>query len=159
MALSEFYESTIIEVRADFGFGSFDCDPREITATLGIDPDEVRYKGQERTTRTGHVIKSPMNSWSLSSRSKSKDINAHLRELFSRLEGVEGLFSPRWGEASFGVLWKGSYLYAGNGPFYEPDVVAGIARFGAALSQDIYQVDQDDSEIENKSGFRRIPRE
>jgi hypothetical protein len=42
-------------------------------------------------------------------------------------------------------LWEGNYLYAGSGPFYEADVIAGIATLGADLWQDIYQIDEDDA--------------
>jgi hypothetical protein len=92
------------------------------------------------------------------SASNSKDINDHLRQLLVRLGAAKAPFDPEWGEPQFGILWKGNYLYAGSGPFYEPDVIAGVAGLGAALYQDIYQVDQDDSEVENKSEVRRIPR-
>jgi len=55
------------------------------------------------------------------------------------------------------VLWKGNYLYAGSGPFYETDVLKGIACFDAELYHDIYQIDQSEGEIENRSEFKRIP--
>ncbi len=56
------------------------------------------------------------------------------------------------------MLWKGNYLYAGSGPFYESDVLKGIARFDSDLYQDIYQIDQSEDEIANKSEFKRIPK-
>jgi len=49
-------------------------------------------------------------------------------------------------------------LYAGSGPFYESDVLKGIACFDAELYHDIYQIDQREGEIENRSEFKRIPK-
>ena len=156
MSLSEFHASTIVKVEASFGFAEFACMPDEITDRLGITPDGVRTKGEPHPTPLNPEQRVPFSSWHIESSSSSKDINDHLRQLLARLGAAKGPFDPKWGEPSFGVLWKGNYLYAGSGPFYEPDVIAGVAALGAALYQDIYQVDQDDSEIENKSEFRRI---
>ena len=143
MSISEFHASTILEVGASFGYSNCSCDPDEITSHLGIKPDEIRVQGTPRTTKAGITITTPLNSWYISSTSESKDINEHIRNLLLRLEGRNALPLPDWGEPSFGILWKGDYLYAGSGPFYEPDVMAGIASYGATLYQDIYQVDQE----------------
>jgi hypothetical protein len=142
MAISDFHASTIVEVRAYFGFDEFACDPDEITSALGIAPDEVRRKGEIRKLRGGREVRCPSNDWSIQSRSGSKDVNEHIRELFARLSGVSGRIRPEFGTPSFSVLWKGNYLYAGSGPFYEADVIAGIAALGAMLWQDIYQIDE-----------------
>lgn len=159
MALSEFYESTIIKVEANFGFSNFTCTPDEITVRVGIEPDETRTKGDQKSILDGRrTIVVPFSSWSILSRCTSKDVNDHLRELLARLKVAKCPFDPAWGEPSFGILWKGNYLYAGSGPFYEADVLAGIAELGASLYQDIYQVDQDDEEVANDSEFRRIPK-
>jgi hypothetical protein len=153
--LSEFYEATILKVRAGFGFSDFACDPGEITEALGLEPDTLSRKGEEFLLPTGKTGVRPFNSWGITSRSESKDVNVHLRDLLNRLEGKEGTLQAEFGTPSFGVTWKGNYLYAGSGPFYEADVLMGIARFGAELWQDIYQVDQED---EVGSGrFQRIP--
>ena len=69
-----------------------------------------------------------------------------------------GEIGTDWGERSFNVLWKGNYLYAGSGPFYEADVVAEVAELDAAIWQGIYQVDQADEELETESEFKRIPK-
>ena len=156
MALSEFHESTILKTDAAFGFDNFACSPEDITERLGLNPDETRTKGEFRTRRDGSRLVVPFSTWSIASNSMSKDINEHLRELLARLRVAKLPFSPDWGEASFGVLWKSNYLYAGTGPFYEPDVLCGIAALGAALYQDIYQVDEELDEA--KSGIHRVPK-
>ena len=158
MAQSEFYESTIIEVEATFGFDSFSCSPDEITRNFGIEPDDVRVKGDTRTVAGGRrTITVPFSSWSIASRCDSKDVNEHLRELLSRLVPARRPIHPSWGEPSFGVLWKGNYLYAGSGPFYEPDVIAGICAWEASLYQDIYQIDQEDRDpVFDENGVRSI---
>jgi hypothetical protein len=143
MAISDFHASTIVKVRAYFGFDSFECDPDAITRFTGIQPDEVGRKGAVKAVRAGREIRWPFNSWSLGSRRESKDVNEHLRELIERLAQVAGSFPAEFGEPSFSVLWKGNYLYAGSGPFFEPDVIAGIARLKASLHQDIYQLDEE----------------
>jgi hypothetical protein len=156
MAISDFYASTIIEVRAYFGFDHFDCDPLDISSALQIEAGEIRRIGEKRCLPNGHEMKNPFNSWSIESEGLSKDINDHLRQLLSRLIGKNKLLEERFGKPSFSVLWKGSYLYAGSGPFYESDVLSGIAVFGANLWQDIYQIDQPDKEIDNNSECTKL---
>jgi len=140
IGLSDFYASTIVKVRADFGFSQFAVDPSEITSVLGIPPSDLRRKGEERII-AGKPFIVPFNNWLISSSSESKDINVHLRELLDQVLPISERFRPDWNTPSFSVLWKGTYLYAGSGPFYEPDVIHGIAQIGADLWQDIYQVD------------------
>ena len=159
MALSESYESTIVKVGAHFGFSDFTCSPNEITVRIGMDPDKTRTKGDQKSILEGRrTMVVPFSAWTISSRCESKDVNDHLRELLVRLTCAKRPFDPIWGQPSFGVLWKSNYLYAGSGPFYEGDVLAGIVEFGASLYQDIFQVDQDDEEVANSSQFRRIPK-
>jgi hypothetical protein len=62
--------------------------------------------------------------------------------LIHRLAHVAPNYPPELGAPSFSVLWVGNYLYAGSGPFFEADVIAGVARLKASLYQDIYQVDE-----------------
>jgi hypothetical protein len=144
MALSELYESTIIEVKAYFGFDHYACQPEDISLALGLQPDDVRRAGDRRAIgKKGKQIAVPFNSWSIESHCQSKDVNDHLRELLRKLKNTRSQMKPEFGEPTFSVLWKGSYLYAGSGPFYEADVVQGIAELGASLWQDIYQVNQE----------------
>lgn len=158
MSLSEFYESTILKARASFRFFNFEYDPDEITKAMGFDPDRIDRKGKIRQLPSGRESEMLFNIWEIDSQGESKDINDHLRMILRRIEGKQKRLKPEFGPPSFDVLWKCNYLYAGSGPFYEPDVIAGIASWGAILYQDIYQVDQDDSEISSKSMFERIPR-
>ena len=97
--------------------------------------------------------------WCIKSRIDSKDVNEHLRQILSRIEGRQSRWKAEFGEPSFSVIWKSNDLYAGNGPFYEADVLAGIVSWKAMLYQDIYQVDQDESENPSPDGFERIPRD
>ncbi len=142
--LSSFYESTIVYVRVSFVFSDFDCPPSEVTNTLGIDPDEVIVKGEKRRLRNGKEIINVRNTWTIESTSGSKDVNEHIRQLLDRLASVYGKIPSEW-SPYFDVQWKGNYLYAGSGPFYEADVLVGIAKLGADLFQDIYQVDDEES--------------
>ena len=142
MPISDFYASTVLKVGATFGFDHFACAPEEISDALGLQADETRTQGDMR--RIGpRSVPVHFNSWCIVSTADSKDVNDHLRQLLARLGPVASRFHPEWGEPSFGVVWKGNYLYAGSGPFYEPDVIAGIAALGASLYQDIYQVDSE----------------
>ena len=158
MAISEFHESTIIEVKAYFGFDYFECSPDEITQAFSILPDEIQIKGNKRKLRNGHEMDILFNSWWIKSKINSKDINEHLRELLNILKGKQDCIIPEFGKPNFSVLWKGNYLYAGSGPFYESDVIIGIAQWNAELYQDIYQIDQEEDEIEYKSKLKRIPK-
>ena len=134
MELSDFYKSTIIETRVSFGFSEFECDPNTITDQLCIEPDEVIRNDKE--------IINQLNSWSIESKTISKNVNKHLRELLEKLKGKADKFKKEFGTPSFSVLWKGNYLYAGSGPFYESDVIKGIADLGADLWQGIYQIEK-----------------
>ncbi len=140
MALSPQFADSVQKVSVTFGFANFDCDPEVITAALGIIPDEVRRRGDQISVRSGKLFKVPFSTWSISSRVASKDVNDHFRELLERLHGSVGRLEPRWGVPTFSVLYKAAHLYAGNGPFFEVDVVQGIAALGAELWQDIYSL-------------------
>ena len=143
MAISDIHASTIIKVRADFGFSEFACDPDEITHALEVTPDELGRTREALSMRAGRETRWRWNSWAIESRAASKDVNDHLRELLARLDAVAGRIRPEFGQAWFSVVWKGNYLYAGSGPFYDADVIAGIAALGAMLYQDIDQIDQE----------------
>ncbi len=144
MTLSEFHESTIVEVSAGFGFSGFECLPSEITAYACLDPDETMVKGDFRLIRGDRTIENAFSSWWISSNSESKDVNVHLRQLLDRISPELSPFPERFGTPSFSILWKGNYLYAGSGPFYESDVLLGMARLNAMLWHDIYQIDENE---------------
>lgn len=159
MALSEFYESTIIETKATFGFSNFECDPDVITQTMGITSDISMRKGEEHVLQTGENFLRPFNSWGIISRSTSKDVNVHLRELLDRLGQRYELVKSEWGRPEFGITWKNNYLYTGTGPFFESDVLQGIATWRAMLFQDIYQIDQEQEDAPGTEQLRRLSRE
>lgn len=50
-------------------------------------------------------------------------------------------------------------LYAGTGPFFEADVLHGVARWNAELFQDIYYIEQDVEEAIGGEGLRRISKD
>jgi hypothetical protein len=154
--LSAFHESTIIRVRVAFGFSGFTCDPDAISRGLGLEPDEVLRRGEEFLLPDGKTDLRPLNSWGMTSQTKSKDVNVHLRELLGRLAARAGAMAPEFGTPFFTVTWKGNYLYAGSGPYYEADVLKGIAELGAELYQEIYQVDQEDDT--GVDGLYRVPK-
>jgi len=143
MTISYKYESTIVEVKAYFGFEGFDCDPEEITKALGVKPEDIRRKGEDNILSNGRRIKNTRSSWRIESNSNSKDINIHLREILERLNNCGGNIQPQFGSPDFSVIWKGNYLYAGSGPFYEVDVLQGIAKLNGMLWHDIYQIDEE----------------
>lgn len=159
MEYSEFHLNTIVKVEAYFAFNNFDFHPDLITKELGIKPDKIDVKGDPRETIPGKSIITPFNSWGVKSNSDSKDINFHIKQLLTRLKGLESKMNPKFGAPYFGILYKSNYLYAGSGPYFEPEVIQGIAKFKAEMVFDIIQVDQDLSEEEPKSRFRRLTRE
>jgi len=139
MSLSGFYKNTIIQVEACFSFSGFQCDPDDITNALRIKPDHIMRQG---VLSHGADQASAFSSWSIVSASLSKDINDHLRELLNRLEGCGDRIDAEFGGPGFSVIWKGNHLHAGSGPFYEPDVLQGIAELKGMLWHDIYQIDE-----------------
>ena len=145
MPLSELHASTIEVVQASFVFAEFACDPQEITEAISIVPDHVQRKGEPIELPNGLRQMAAFSSWGITSNSESKDINIHLRQLLQRLEGKEARIRIEW-NPYFDILWKGTYLYAGSGPIFERDVMAGIARCQAELGLDIYQVDREPDE-------------
>lgn len=143
MTLSDDFAAQIVKVEATFGFAEFACDPDEISEVLGVVPDEVRRKGEIRTGCGGHVITVPFSTWGISSQMKSKDVNAHLRQLLNRLDGKAARRRAEWGTPGFEIHYVATHLRSGNGPFFELDVVQGIASWGAELWQDIYSVEDE----------------
>jgi len=146
VALNPQFAAGIRTVEVSFGFSMFDCDPDEITAALGVVPDQIRRRDEERQLRGGRPFRVPFSSWVISSKAGSKDVNDHCRELLDLLAGCASRLDPRWGVPTFSVLYKATHLSSGNGPFFEADVVRGIAAFGAELWQDIYALDEDASD-------------
>jgi hypothetical protein len=142
MALDAQFAESIKQVEVTFGFSHFDCDPEDITSGLGITPDEVRRRGEQLPARGGRFVTVPFNAWSISSKTKSKDVNDHCREVLKRLAAAVGRLDARWRVPSFNVLYKATHLCGGNGPFFEVDVVKGIAALGAELWQDIYSLEE-----------------
>jgi hypothetical protein len=145
MAQSAFYRSTIIKVSATFGFSGFSCSPELITQAMQIRPDGFALKGSKRILPNGHETIQPVTFWLIESRSRSKDINVHIRNLLTRIKGRQNKISSEFGRPEVCVTWFGNYQYAGSGPFYEADVLQQIASWGAMLWHDIYQVDQDEN--------------
>ena len=139
MTLSSSHEGTIESVRVRFCFAEFSCDPDRITAALGLEPDLVLRVGDQRQLHGGARVPIRHSHWEIRSRSDSKDVNVQIRSLIALLDPVATKIDPTW-NPFFDVIWEGNYLYAGSGPFYERDVVAGIARLNAEIFQDIYQV-------------------
>ncbi len=150
MSINELHASHLGRVSADFYVASPFLNPSEVTATLGIQPDEFASRGDERRNPAGNLV-SPHEEgfWLLSSKGKvqgeleSKDIDEHLLFLLrlllpyrqSILKFAEG------GETSFGVLWESNYLYAGTGPVISRECIAGVAQLGADIGFDIYQIE------------------
>ena len=60
------------------------------------------------------------------------------------MKGTHVRMLPQSGVPSFDILYKATHLHHGNGPFFEADVIEGIALFKAELWQDIYALDDND---------------
>jgi hypothetical protein len=140
--ISDSHASTIELVRVRLIL--FSTDPDEITRTLGLPPDELQRDSfpEPRPRFQGAGF-----AWILVSRAASKDVNVQIRELLARLGSRSSLIREAW-RPLVDVLWMGNYFYAGSGPNYEPDVIAGIAAIHGELGQDLYQVDLPDEGAE-----------
>ena len=150
MSINNFHASHIGRVRVNFLIAAPDLNPQEVTAVLGIQPDKVAQRGDERRNAAGALL-SPHEGgfWLLSSKGRvdgelhSKDLNQHLMFLLKLLlphrESI--LRFAGSGETYFDVLWESSYLYAGTGPVIRPECIEGIAQLAASLGFDIYQIE------------------
>lgn len=150
MSINELHSSHIGRVEVDFYVSSPSLNPSEVTAALGIQPDEFASRGDERRNYVDGLL-SPYEEgfWLLSSKDKvqgelkSKDIDEHfmflLKLLLPHHESI--LRFAEGGETYFGVLWESSYLYAGTGPVISCECIAGIAQLGAYIGFDIYQIE------------------
>ena len=137
MAIDETFLREITDVRVSLVFFDFEADPDLITDTLGIQPDDVRRKGELGVLGGKQEFRAPHNLWALNSRAGSLDPNVQIRELLARIETVQEKIDPAW-NPSFNILWKSRILGAGAGPYYEKDVIEGIAEMGAEIYQDLY---------------------
>jgi len=151
LVIHETFAREIKEVRASLIFSGFRENPDEITAALGVPPDNVRREKEMRTLPNGRQFRVPENLWVLDSRGLSKDVNVLIREPLSRLVGREEAVDPSW-NPSINVLWKSRTLGVGAGPYYESHVMKGMARIGADLFQDLYSVEDDREEWISKRG-------
>jgi hypothetical protein len=70
------------------------------------------------------------------------DPNVQIRDLLDRVRGEMQRIDPAW-NPSYNILWKSRILGAGAGPYYEKDVIEGIAAMGAEIYQDLYLVEDD----------------
>jgi hypothetical protein len=142
VAIEENFLREITDVRSSLVFFDFEADPDTITDALGIQPDDIRRKGDLRTLADGHQFRVPHNLWVLESRAESLDPNDQIRDVLARIEGVLDKIDSAWNPV-FNILWKSKTLGAGAGPYYEKDVIQGIARIGAEIYQDLYTADEE----------------
>lgn len=142
MPINEIFEREIQQVEVSLVFTDFEMDPEEITEKLGLQPDDLRRKGETRRLENGQEFVVPFNLWSFKSPESSLDPNVQIRAIFDLLESVGTRVNPEW-KPFFNILWKSRVLGAGSGPFYEKDVIEGIARIGAEIYQDLYHVEED----------------
>lgn len=146
--LSEEYLSHIGRVGVSFYLSAPDLDPAQVTAKLGVSPDSMAKRGDERRNHAGQVI-SPHKKgyWRISTKGKltSKDINEHFSFLLSvLLPHQEALLRLIWeltAEMDFDVLWESNYLYAGSGPILSRETVKGVSQLEASIGFDIYQIE------------------
>ena len=143
MTISELHASTIVKVKVTFGFSGFACSPDEISELLKIQPDHSRVKGAKQKRENGREVIVPESTWSIYSRSSSKDVNDHFNEILDRVIPVMPSIQTGWGVPGFGVLWKNNNLYTGNGPYYNSRVLEQVASLCGEIWHDIYQVDED----------------
>jgi hypothetical protein len=83
MGISDFHASHIRKVRVAFSVSGPDLDPAQVSARLGLPPDEAHRRGDEwRNRRSGCLLRHHREGcWSVetSPRVASKDVNDHLR--------------------------------------------------------------------------------
>lgn len=147
MAIGENHASHIREVVVRFFISGRDLNPAAVTAALGIDPDVCALQGEPRRLGDGRAVGVESDGyWSVGSGGKvvSKDVNDHFRHLLAlllpRADAIVAAASG--GETFFDVRWESTYLYAGTGPLLDAECVAGVARLGAGMGFDIYQIDE-----------------
>jgi hypothetical protein len=157
MAISSLYASHIRRVNAYFTLTSVSLAPSEITRQTGITPDFSETSGDPRYSPRGRLQSYHREgSWGIEGlpRLKAegdarKGINEHIQVLLDvllpRREIVLALARRMKAEIDFGILWESTYLYAGTGPMFTPQNMAGMAALGAGLSFDIYQINEPDA--------------
>lgn len=146
--LSEEYLSHIGRVRVSFYVSAPDLDPGHVTAELGLPPDSMAKRGDERRNYAGQVI-SPHKKgyWKISTKGRltSKDINEHFSFLLSVLlphqQALLRLTCELTAEMDFDVLWESNYLHAGSGPLLSRETLRGVSQLEAAIGFDIYQIE------------------
>jgi hypothetical protein len=149
MALDPLHESHIRGVAVTFSVSAPDLDPDAVTAATGIRPDRQARRGDERRNAAGNLIRPcPEGWWVLGTRGKldSKDVREHFHYLHARLLPHAAAFRAfaEGGETWFDVVWMSTYLYAGTGPIFDAESIAGVAELGAGMGFDIYQVNEED---------------
>lgn len=156
--ISKYDLKYVVRTYASFSLSNSDMHPKEITERLNLNPLSIEVKGEWIGLPKGGGYFAEENHWYIRSTSDSLDINIHLSELLDLIEPIANKFETSMGYPEFTITYLNNYLYAGSGPTIESEIVARIGKLNATMSFDIYQVDQDLTEEEKNSKFRRITR-
>jgi hypothetical protein len=128
--------------------------PTEVTARLGLEPDDQQFKGIPRPNRDRPA---PINGWFLSSehKVKSRDSRRHIDWLVSQIVGrrdeVEAMLSDGF-RIDISSYWASRSGH--GGPTISPYQMQRLARLGIEVSWDIYFYDEDEADenqMENKA--------
>ncbi|MFC4526891.1 DUF4279 domain-containing protein [Dyella halodurans] len=121
--------------------------PDEITDRIGLEPNQVRRKGQPRNTK---------ELWSESMWSYDGSADGSIREWSSLEEGLSSVMDALWPKrASIGayarhfhvVWWCGHFQSSfDGGPTFSVALLQRLAEFGVPLYLDNYFSDADETE-------------
>lgn len=116
-----------------------DLNPREISALLGVEPDDARTKGERRITSSGREVVAKAGLWSLERGEKpATDLNGQIAELLSRVTADEPVWR-RLSERYWCRIAVGIFMREGNeGAELQPRTLGMLAARGLSLDLDLY---------------------
>ncbi|MGA9380240.1 MAG: DUF4279 domain-containing protein [Phormidium sp.] len=132
------------EIYAYFALTKFDFEPEEITAKLGIIPDETWRVGDLITPRG--TIRKKHNGWRLNSKlEKSAELEDHVKSVLEQLQvgwlPLVELCSQYYAEIA-GVI----YYWSGSVPaiHFDKHIMQQVAELNAEIDVDLYLLAKND---------------
>lgn len=129
------------EYHAWFLVRDFESHPKEITDQLGIEPTDIKVKGEYKLIgkKNPQKIINRENLWILDSElSKKSSLEDHLKQLLNKVKPYRQNFIELAQKYKLELNCAVYYYEANPGIFLESDIIKEVSELNASLNLDIY---------------------
>jgi len=151
------YKSDIRKISIRLIIWDFDCQPEEITNYLGIQPSEIRIKGETRLVgKIKHPMLNKMNAWIIESDlPKSAEPDKHIENILNKIRPHKNKFielAKKYdADLSFGIFWD----YCNPGITFDKEILKEFAELNIEVGFDMYYL-PDDLVLENTKNKNKL---